>query len=119
MTTAPGPPVILPAIFTGMISPTVTELGRSTFSIRTSGGAVKALMKNMKSGMNEAQINTLFARRKPGKNIVVNPVKSRLVSFEIQVNKLTSDGSPWVHLLCQGFSSLFFVRLLVSLRLLP
>jgi len=44
-------------------------------------------MKYMKSGINEAQINIELARRKPEKKIMVNPVKSRLVSFAIMVKK--------------------------------
>lgn len=48
---------------------------------------MKALIKYMKSGINEAQINMELARRKPEKKIMVNPVRSRLVSFAIKVKK--------------------------------
>lgn len=48
---------------------------------------MKVFMKYMKSGINEAQISMELARRKPEKKIMVNPVKSRLVSFVIKGKK--------------------------------
>ena len=87
MTATPGPPVISPAVFTSIISSSLAELGRPTFLTLTCGDAMKNLMKYMKSGINDAQINTGLARRKPEKKIVVNPVKSRLFSFAIEANK--------------------------------
>lgn len=87
MTTAPGPPVILPAIFASTISPSLAELGRSDFLTCTSGEATKTPTKYMKSGINDAQIKMELARRKPEKKIVVNPAKSRLDSFEVKFKK--------------------------------
>lgn len=87
MTTAPRPPIILPAIFTSITSPSLAERGRPIFLLCTLGEAMNTPMRHMKRGINDAQINRGLAKKKPEKKIMVNAVKSRLVSFAIAVKK--------------------------------